>query len=673
MSKVIGIDLGTSNSAAAVMMGGKPTIIPAAEGATVGGKAFPSVVAFAQNGDLLVGEPARRQAVTNPANTIVAAKRRMGSDHVFRVQDKEYKPQQISAFILQKIKKDAEAFAGEPIQKAVITVPAYFDDNQRQATKDAGTIAGLDVVRIINEPTAASLAFGLDKAKEDMKILVFDFGGGTLDVTIMEMGGGVFEVMSTSGDTQLGGTDMDKVLIDFVADDFKRKEGVDLTTDPTAMTRIREAAEKAKIELSTVMETDINLPFIAHDPSSGAKNLELRISRAKLDELIDPIVQRCRPSILKALEDAKISQSDIHKIVMVGGPTRIPLVRKFVGEVVGMDPESGVDPMEAVAMGAAIQAGIIAGDVASDIVLLDVTPLTLGIETLGGIREPLIERNTTIPTSKSKVFTTAADNQTAVTVHVVQGERPMASDNVSLGSFNLTDLPPAPRGVPQIEVKFDIDANGIINVTAKDLGTQKEAKITIESSTKLSEDEIEKLRQDAEKFSDEDKKKKEKIDLRNEAESYIYTTEKLVNHDLKDKITQEQGIKITDASREVKEALDKEPDVLKPKLEELQRIVNEVTVELYKNAAQQAAPGDGGGGEAGGAAGGDAGPQQQQQPADDVFEKAEPGEGGSAGGDGGGGDDDDAQRQSASGSSGNGGGGGDGGGSSQTDGGQKAA
>ena len=609
MSKVIGIDLGTSNSAAAVMMGGKPAIIPAAEGATVGGKAFPSVVAFTKEGDLLVGEPARRQAVTNPTNTIVAAKRKMGSDHTFRIQDKDYKPQQISAFILQKIKKDAEAFVGEPVQKAVITVPAYFDDNQRQATKDAGTIAGLDVVRIINEPTAASLAFGLDKAKEDMKILVFDFGGGTLDVTIMEMGGGVFEVMSTSGDTQLGGTDMDKALIDYISDEFRKKEGIDLGSDATAMTRIREAAEKAKIELSTVMETDVNLPFIANDPSSGAKNLEIRITRAKLDELIDPIVQRCKPSILKALEDAKVAVSDIGKIVMVGGPTRIPLVRKFVGEVVGKTPESGVDPMEAVAMGAAIQAGIIAGDVTSDIVLLDVTPLTLGIETLGGVREPLIERNTTIPTSKSKVFTTAADNQTAVTIHVVQGERPMASDNVSLGSFNLTDLPPAPRGVPQIEVKFDIDANGIINVTAKDLGTQKEAKITIESSTKLSEDEIEKLKEDAEKFSEEDKKKKEKIDLRNEAESYIYTTEKLVTQDLKDKITQEQGIKITDAAKEVKEALDKEPEELKPKLEALQKMVNEVTVELYKNAAPEA------------------GQQQQQSAAEgdeNVFEKVDP-------------------------------------------------
>ena len=583
MTKVIGIDLGTSNSAAAVIMGGKPTIIPAAEGATVGGKAFPSVVAFSKDGDLLVGEPARRQAVTNPDNTIVAAKRKMGSDHVFKIQGKDYKPQQISSFILQKIKKDAEAFVGETVEKAVITVPAYFDDNQRQATKDAGTIAGLDVVRIINEPTAASLAFGLDKAKEDMKILVFDFGGGTLDVTIMEMGGGVFEVMSTSGDTQLGGTDMDKVIIDYVVDEFKKKEGLDLSQDSTAMTRIREAAEKAKIELSTVMETDINLPFIAQD-SSGAKNLELRITRAKLDELIGPIIERCKPSIEKALEDAKLSKSDINKIVMVGGPTRIPLVKKFVSEVIGKEVESGVDPMEAVAMGAAIQAGIIAGDVTSDIVLLDVTPLTLGIETMGGVREPLIERNTTIPTSKSKVFTTAADNQTAVTIHVVQGERPMANDNVSLGSFNLTDLPPAPRGVPQIEVKFDIDANGIINVTAKDLGTQKEATITIESSTKLSKDEIEKLKEDAEKFSEEDKKKKEKIDLKNEAESFIYTTEKLVNHDLKDKITQEQGIKVTDAVKEVKEVLDKDIEELKPKLEALKTTVNEITTELYKNA-----------------------------------------------------------------------------------------
>ena len=585
MVKIIGIDLGTSNSASAVIMGGKPTLIPAAEGTTIGGKAFPSYVAFSKDGELLVGEPARRQAITNSENTIMAAKRKMGSDYVYKIQGKEYKPQQISAFILQKIKKDSEAFLGEKIEKAVITVPAYFNDNQRQATKDAGTIADLDVVRIINEPTAASLAFGLDKSKEDMKILVFDFGGGTLDVTIMEMGGGVFEVMSTSGDTQLGGTDMDQVIIHYIIDDFRKKTGIDLTKDNTAVARIREAAEKAKIELSTVMETDINLPFISHDPSSGTQNLEMKLTRAKIEELINPIVERCKPSINKAFEDAKLSSTDISKIVLIGGPTRIPLVKKFVGSVIGKEPESGVDPMEAVAMGAAIQAGIIAGDVTSDIVLLDVTPLTLGIETLGGVREPLIERNTTIPTSKNKVFTTAADNQTAVTIHVVQGERPMAADNVSLGSFNLTDLPPAPRGIPQIDVKFDIDANGILNVTATDLGTKKDSKITIESGAKLSKDEIEKLKQDAEKFAEEDKKKKEGIDLKNEAESYIYTTEKLVTQDLKDKISQEKGIKITDAIRELKEIINKDVTQIKEKLDALKSIVNEVTTELYKNVS----------------------------------------------------------------------------------------
>ena len=612
MVKVIGIDLGTSNSAAAVVMGGKPTLIPAAEGTTIGGKAFPSYVAFSKDGELIVGEPARRQAVTNPDNTIVAAKRKMGTDHIFKILDKEYKPQQISAFILQKIKKDAEAFVGEKVEKAVITVPAYFDDNQRQATKDAGTIAGLDVVRIINEPTAASLAFGLDKAKQDMKILVFDFGGGTLDVTIMEMGGGVFEVMSTSGDTQLGGTDMDKVVIDYVVEDFRKKTGTDLSKDNTALTRIREAAEKAKIELSSVMETDINLPFISHDPSSGTQNLELKLTRAKLEELINPIVERCTPSIEKALEDAKLSKSDITKIVLIGGPTRIPLVRKFVGTVIGKEPESGVDPMEAVAMGAAIQAGIIAGDVTSDIVLLDVTPLTLGIETLGGVREPLIERNTTIPTSKNKVFTTAADNQTAVTIHIVQGERPMAADNVSLGSFNLTDLPPAPRGVPQIDVKFDIDANGILNVTATDLGTKKEAKITIEAGSKLSKDEIEKLKEDAEKFADEDKKKKEAIDIKNEAENFIYTTEKLITQDLKDKIPQEKGIKISDAIKELKEVLNKDSEQIKPKLDALKAIVNEVTTELYKNTAPPPGAEQQGGGEQ--QTGDEQQPNQEQQP-----------------------------------------------------------
>ena len=581
--KIIGIDLGTSNSAAAVIQGGKPTLIPAAEGTTVAGKAFPSIVAFSKDGDLLVGEPARRQAVTNPDNTIREAKRKMGTEFTYKIQDKEYKPQQISAFILQKIKRDAEAFTGDSISKAVITVPAYFNDNQRQATKDAGTIAGLEVVRIINEPTAASLAFGLDKNKQDMKILVFDFGGGTLDVTIMEMGGGVFEVMSTSGDTQLGGSDMDKAIIDYVADEFRKKEGIDLSNDSTAMTRIKEGGEKAKIELSTVMETEINLPFIAQD-SSGAKNLEVKLTRAKLDDLVNPIVQRCKSSIEKAIEDAKISKTDITKIVLVGGPTRMPIVRKFVSETIEQEAESGVDPMEAVAFGAAVQAGIIAGDVTSDIVLLDVTPLTLGIETLGGVREPIIERNTTIPTSKDKTFTTAADSQTAVTINVVQGERPMVADNVSLGSFNLTEIPPAPRGVPQINVKFDIDANGIINVTAKDLGTGKDAKITIESATKMSEADVEKMKGDAEKFAEEDKKKKEEVDIKNEAESFIYTTEKLVNQDLKDKIPQDKGIKITDAIKELKESLTQGSEQIKQKLDALKAIVNEITTELYKNA-----------------------------------------------------------------------------------------
>jgi len=578
--RIIGIDLGTSNSAAAIIQGGKPTIIPSAEGQTAHGKAFPSVVAFPKDGSaMLVGTPAVNQAVTNPENTITKAKRKMGTDHVYKIKGKEYKPQQISAFILQKIKKDAEAFTGDKITKAVITVPAYFDDNQRQATKDAGTIAGLEVARIINEPTAASLAFGLDKVKQEMKILVFDFGGGTLDVTIMEMGGGVFEVQSTSGDTKLGGTDMDQLLMDYVKEEFRKKEGVDLSSDKKAMERLREACEKAKIQLSGVMETDINLPYI-HEKTA----LEVKLTRAKLDSLVTSLVERCKPSIDKALEDAKMSTSDITKIVLVGGPTRMPIVKKFVGDAVGKDAESGVDPMEAVAFGAAVQAGIMAGDVESDIVLLDVTPLTLGIETLGGVREQIIERNTTIPTSKDKTFTTAADSQTAVTINVVQGERPMVADNVSLGSFNLTDIPPAPRGVPQVNVKFDIDANGIINVTAKDLGTGKDAKITIESTTKLSDEEVEKLKQDAEKHAEEDKKKKESVDIKNEAESFIYTTEKLVSQDLKDKISQEQGIKVTDAVKELKEVLSQDAEQIKTKLDALKTIVNEITTELYKNA-----------------------------------------------------------------------------------------
>ncbi|MDE1842893.1 MAG: molecular chaperone DnaK [Thaumarchaeota archaeon] len=594
MAKIIGIDLGTSNSAAAVMLGGKPTLIPASEGTTVGGKAFPSVVGLTKDGQLIVGEPARRQAVTNPEGTVVAAKRKMGTDYVFKIYDKEYKPQQISAFILQKIKRDAEAFTGDKVEKAVITVPAYFNDNQRQATKDAGQIAGLEVVRIINEPTAAALAFGLDKLKQDMKIMVFDLGGGTLDVTIMEMGGGVFEVMSTSGDTQLGGTDMDKVLIDYIVDGFRKTSGIDISKDNAAMVRVREAAEKAKIELSSIFETDINLPFISYDPSSGPKNLELKITRAKFEELINPIVERCRPSVMKSLEDAKLSPGDVNKIILVGGPTRIPLIKKFVANLMGKEPEAGIDPMEAVALGAAVQAGIIGGEVTSDIVLLDVTPLTLGLEVLGGLREPIIDRNTTIPTSKSKVFTTAADNQTAVTIHVVQGERPMAADNVSLGSFNLSGILPAPRGIPQIEVKFDIDANGILNVTAKDLATQKEAKITISASTKLAKEDIEKMTKDAELFAEQDKKKKEEVMVKNEAQQAIYAAEHLISEQ-KDKISQDQGIKVSNAIKELRDVLGKNIDEIKPKLDSLTKLINEVSTELYKNAT----PPPGGAGQAG--------------------------------------------------------------------------
>ena len=584
VEKIIGIDLGTSNSAASVISAGKPVIITAAEGASQYGKSFPSIVAFDKDGNLVVGDPARSLAIKNPESTVMAAKRKIGTEHIYKINGKEYKPQQISAFVLQKIKTDAEAFLGEKITKAVITVPAYFDDNQRQATKDAGTIAGLDVVRMINEPTAAGLAFGLDKEKEEMKIMVFDFGGGTLDVTIMEMGGGVLEVMSTSGDTHLGGTDMDKAIIDYIIDEFRKKEGIDLSQDLKAMNRIRDAAEKAKIQLSNVMETEIHEPFITHD-ESGTKDLELTLSRAKIEELVSPIVERCKESVEKALSDAKLTKTDISKIILVGGPTRMPIVRKFVADTLGKEPERGVDPMEAVAQGAAIQAGILAGDVTQDIVLLDVTPLTLGIETLGGVREPLIERNTTIPTSKDKTFTTAADNQTAVTINVVQGERPMVADNVSLGSFNLIDIPPAPRGVPQINVKFDIDANGLITVTAKDLGTGKDSSIKIESKTKLSDEEIEKMKDDAEKHKEEDEKRKESISLKNEAEGFIYTTEKLIHQDLKDKISQDQGIKITDSIKELREVLEKDSEQIKEKLDALKAIVNEITTELYKNAA----------------------------------------------------------------------------------------
>ncbi len=586
MSKIIGIDLGTSNSAAAALVGGKPTIIQAAEGTSIGGKSFPSVVAFSKEGQLMVGEPARRQMLSNPEGTVLAAKRKMGTDYKFRVYGKEYTPQQISSFILQKVKRDAEAFLGDTVNKAVITCPAYFNDNQRQATKDAGEIAGLEVVRIINEPTAASLAFGLDKVQKDLKIMVFDFGGGTLDVTIMEMGGGVFEVKSTHGDTQLGGTDMDSILIDYLVNEFKKQSGLDVKNDKAAMMRIREAAEKAKIELSNIVTTEINLPFLAYDASSGPKNFILTLTRSKLEELLRPIVERCRNPMLQALQDAKLNTSDIDKIILVGGPTRMPIVKEFVNSVMNKEPEGGVDPMEAVALGAAIQGAIISGEVTTDILLVDVTPLTLGVEVMGGLKEALIERNTTIPTKKSKVFTTAADYQTAVTIHVVQGERSMAADCVSLGMFNLSGIPPAPRGIPQIEVTFDIDTNGILNVTAKDLATSKQSKITISASTKLSKEEIEKLKKDSEEFAEIDKKKLEEAQLKNESDNLLYSAEKLINQDLKDKVTSEQKDKVNKLIQELKDAISSNNvENIKTKMTDLRNALSEISVAAYQSAA----------------------------------------------------------------------------------------
>ncbi len=583
MSKIIGIDLGTTNSEVAYIEAGKPKIIKSAEGQPY----FPSVVAFTKEGERLVGEAAKRQAVTNPQGTIQRIKRKMGSGDKVNLHGKEYSPEQISAFILQKIKKDAEDFLGEKLTEAVITVPAYFNDDQRQATKNAGKIAGLTVKRILNEPTAASLAYGLEK-EGDHCIAVYDFGGGTFDITLMEVGDGVFEVLSTNGDTQLGGSDMDQALVDYIIKEFKKKHNVDLHKDAKTLQRILEAAEKAKMELSSTLQTDINLPYITV-VDGEPKHLEIKLSRAKFEEIITPFVEKTEKPCKQALKDAKLKPSDIDHIVLVGGTTRIPLVTKQVEDIFGKKPKRDVDPMECVAIGAAIQSGILSGDIDKDIVLLDVTPLTLSVETLGGVATPLIERNTTVPTKKSKIFSTAADNQPSVDIHVLQGERPMAPDNKSLGRFHLDGILPAPRGVPQIEVAFDIDADGILNVAAKDLGTGKEQSIRITGSTKLSDTEIEKMKKDAEQHAKEDTKRKEKIEIRNNADALAHTTEKTLK-DLKDKFNKEDQEAIEKALKELHEALSGDDiDKIKEKTDALQEILQKASQSIYQQAAQQQA------------------------------------------------------------------------------------
>ena len=589
MSKIIGIDLGTSNSAASAIQDGKPVIIPAAEGTSLGGKAFPSYVAFTKDGQLLVGEPARRQSVTNPEGTIFEAKRKMGTNFRYNIAGKEYSPEQISAFILQKIKKDAEAFLGDKVEKAVITVPAYFDDAQRQATKNAGEIAGLEVVRVINEPTAAAFAYGIDKTgAKDQKILVFDLGGGTLDVTIMDFGEAdgqaTFEVLATSGDTKLGGRDMDEALINFITSTFKAESGIDISGDRMAMNRIKEAAEKAKIELSTTLETEINQPFITAD-ASGPKHLQMKITRAKLEDLIKPIIERMRHPLQQAMTDAKLTPQNIEKIILIGGPTRMPLVAKFVEDYVGKQVERGVDPMEAVAKGAAVQAGVLGGDVqGKEILLLDVTPLTLGLETLGGVRTPIIDRNTTIPTSKSQVFSTAADNQTSVEIHVLQGEREFAKDNKSLGRFTLDGVPPAPRGIPQVEVMFDIDANGILTVTASDKATGKKQNITIQGSSNLSKDEVERMKKEAEQFAAEDRQRKETVDTRNHADTLLGVSEKTLK-DAGEKAKPEDKALVEEKMKALKDVKDKEDlEAIKKAMDELSDAIQKVGASMYAEA-----------------------------------------------------------------------------------------
>jgi len=581
MSKVIGIDLGTTNSCVAVMEGGESTIITNSEGK----RTTPSVVAFTKEGERLVGETAKRQVVTNPENTVESIKRHMGSEHKEKIQGKEYTPQDISAFILQKLKADAESYLGEKVEEAVITVPAYFSDSQRQATKDAGKIAGLTVKRIINEPTAASLAYGIDKEEEMQTIMVYDLGGGTFDVSILEIGDGVFEVKATSGNNHLGGDDFDKVLVDYIAKEFKNDNGVDLRTDKMALQRLDEAAENAKKELSSTMSTNINLPFITAT-QEGPKHLNIDISRSKFNELTSHLVDKTIEPTKKALADAKLSASDIDKVILVGGSTRIPAVQEAVKNITHKDPHKGINPDECVALGAAIQGGVLSGEFGKDILLVDVTPLSLGIETLGGVFTQLIERNTRIPNKKSQVFSTAADNQTAVDVHVLQGERQMAKDNISLGRFQLTGIPPAPRGVPQIEVTFDIDANGIVNVYAKDKGTGKEQKITITATTNLSDDEIDKKVKEAEKFAEEDKKKKEEIEVVNKADNLIYQTEKSLK-DLEDKISDEEKESLNSKKDELKKALESNNvEEIKAKTDDLTEVFNKIAEKIYQQEAQ---------------------------------------------------------------------------------------